>query len=66
MSTGIIMGVVTNGVIVPDSPLPEGAQVAIYLNEDLEVLAELKEELAAWQRGSAQALALVESSACED
>ncbi len=30
MSTSI-MGVVTNGVIVPDSPLPEGSRVEIRL-----------------------------------
>lgn len=65
MSIGIT-GIVTNGVIVPNLPLPEGTQVAIYLNDDLEVLTELKEELAAWQQGSAEALALVESLVSEE
>jgi hypothetical protein len=64
MST-TIMGVVTNGVVVPKSPLPEGAQVEIYLNDALEVSPELQEELAAWQQGSAEALALVERLADE-
>jgi hypothetical protein len=59
MST-IITGVVTKGVIVPNSPLPEGAHVEIHLADPLEVPTELKEELAAWQQGSAEALALVE------
>ena len=62
MST-TITGVVTNGVVVPNSPLPEGANVEIHLREALEVPAELREELAAWQQGSAQALALVEQLA---
>jgi hypothetical protein len=64
MST-TIMGVVTNGVVVPKSPLPEGAQVEIYLNDPLEVSPELQAELAAWQQGSAEALALVERLADE-
>ena len=64
MST-TIMGVVTNGVVVPKSPLPEGAQVEIYLNHALEVSPELQVELAAWQQGSAEALALVERLADE-
>lgn len=59
MST-TITGVVTNGVVVPNSPLPEGAQVEIHLNDALEVAPELQEEMAAWQQGSAEALALVE------
>jgi hypothetical protein len=33
MST-TITGVVTNGVVVPSSPLPEGAQVEIHLTAD--------------------------------
>lgn len=64
MST-TIAGVVTNGVVVPKSPLPEGAQVEIHLNDFLEVPPELQEELAAWQQGSAVALALVERLADE-
>jgi predicted DNA-binding antitoxin AbrB/MazE fold protein len=63
--TTIIAGIVTNGVVVPKTPLPEGAQVDIYLNDAIEVSSELQEELAAWQQGSAEALALVERLANE-
>ena len=45
MST-TITGVVTNGVVIPSSPLPEGAVVEIHLNDALEIPAELQEELA--------------------
>ena len=55
MST-TIMGVVTNGVVVPNSPLPEGAHVEIHLSDALELPPELQEELAVWQQGSAEAL----------
>jgi hypothetical protein len=65
MST-TITGVVTNGVIVPSSLLPEGAHVEIHLNDALEVPAELHEELAAWQQASVEALALVERLAEEE
>ena len=30
--TNIVTGVVTNGVVVPASPLPEGAQVEVSIN----------------------------------
>lgn len=62
----VVAGVVTDGVIVPREPLPEGAQVEIHLNEQpLEVPAELQEELSAWQQASANALAMVERLAQE-
>jgi hypothetical protein len=61
------IGIVTKGVIIPDSPLPEGAQVEIHVREALaEIPQELREELAAWQQGSAEALALVERSAADE
>ena len=61
-----IAGVVRNGVIVPDSPLPEGAPVEIRLiGKPLEVPAELQAELAAWQQAGADALELVERLAVE-
>jgi hypothetical protein len=50
-----ITGVVSNGVVIPSSPLPEGACVEINLPAP-----DLSQELAAWQQGSAEALALVE------
>ena len=62
MST-TITGVVTNGVIVPNLPLPEGAHVEIHMSQ---VPSELRAELAAWQQGSAEALALVERLAEEE
>ena len=62
-----ITGIVTNGVVVPSSPLPEGARVEIHLQPNrLEVPPELQDELAAWQQGSAEAVALVERLANEE
>jgi hypothetical protein len=62
----VIAGVVSNGVIVPQEPLPEGVRVEIHLNDQpLEVPVELQEELAAWQQASANALELVERMAQE-
>ena len=56
-----ITGTVTNGVVVPNSPLPEGAHVEIHMSDaSPEIPPDLREELAAWQQGSAEALALVE------
>jgi hypothetical protein len=61
------IGVVTKGVIVPNSPLPEGAQVEIHLSDSVqEVPEELRHEFAAWQRGSAEAVDLVERLAKTD
>ena len=63
----ITTGTVTNGVVVLESPLPEGAQVEIRLSDaSLELSPELRDELAAWQQGSAEALALVERLADEE
>jgi hypothetical protein len=61
-----VAGVVKNSVVVPDAPLPEGAQVEIHLTSEMpDVPPELQEELAAWQQASANALALVERLAQE-
>ena len=58
-----ITGTVANGVVVPNSPLPEGAQVEIHLPDMRdEIRRELGEELAAWQQAGAEALALVDRS----
>lgn len=65
MSTSIT-GIVTNGVVVPSSPLPEWAVVEIQLNGVLIIPPDLQEELAAWQQGGAEALALVERLAEEE
>jgi hypothetical protein len=65
MST-ITTGIVTNGVVVPDSPLPEGAQVEIRLQPvRLEVPPELQEEFDGWERAGAGAVELVETLADE-
>jgi hypothetical protein len=62
-----IRGIVKNGLIVPDAPLPEGVQVEIRLCDTTpEVPPDLQEELEAWQRASANALDLVERLAQED
>jgi len=55
-----ITGVVKNGGVIPNAPLPEGKQVEIHVNDERDVPPELQEELAAWQWSSADALALVE------
>jgi hypothetical protein len=62
----MIAGIVKNGVVVPNAPLPEGALVEIHLNAGSpEVSAELQAELDGWERASAEALQLVERLAHE-
>jgi hypothetical protein len=54
-------GVVKEGRVVPDSPLPEGARVEIVLpDQPPSVPPELQAEADAWDRASAEALGLVE------
>ena len=61
-----ITGVVTNGVIVPNSPLPEGARVEIRLQSVRpEVTPDLREELDGWERAGAGTIELVERLAEE-
>jgi hypothetical protein len=56
-----ILGIVREGKIVPEIPLPEGLEVQIMLPEaTLVVPPELQAELDAWSPGSAETLALVE------
>jgi hypothetical protein len=65
MSTPIT-GVVTNGVIVPNSPLPEGARVEIHLQPARpEVPPDLQEEFDAWERAGAGTIEMVERLAEE-
>jgi hypothetical protein len=65
MST-TITGVVTNGVIVPSSPLPEGARVEILLQPVRpEVPPELQEEFDDWERAGAGTVEMVETQAEE-
>jgi hypothetical protein len=57
----VTLGVVKNGVIVPNIPLPEGARVGIEAyGLPLDVPSDLQEEIAAVQRASAPSLELVE------
>jgi hypothetical protein len=61
-----VSGVVRGGVVVPDSPLPEGAQVEILIRNSInDVPPDLQAELDAWDRASANALELVERLAQE-
>jgi hypothetical protein len=64
--TTLVSGVVKNGLIVPSSPLPEGARVEILVAEArLDISADLQAEFEAWDRSSSDALALVEQLAIE-
>jgi hypothetical protein len=56
----IVTGVVREGRVVPDSPLPEGARVEVRLARPPEVPADLLAEFEAWGRASDRALALAE------
>ena len=59
--TSTVWGVVKEGIIVPDSILPEGARVEIRLPDTVpHVSDELRAEVEAWGRASDDALALVE------
>jgi hypothetical protein len=62
----IVAGFVKNGVVVPNTPLPEGAFVEVHvIHGPIEVPPELQAELEAWQRASAESLELVERLARE-
>jgi hypothetical protein len=65
MST-TVTGVVMNGVVVPSSPLPEGAQVEIHLQLNRpEVPPELQDEFDGWERAGAGSVEMVERLAEE-
>jgi hypothetical protein len=56
-----ITGVVTNGVIVPNSPLPEGTRVEIRLQPVRpDVPPDLQEEFDDWERAGAGTVEMVE------
>ena len=61
----IIWGVVREGKIVPQSPLPDGLQVQITVPEETVIPQELQAELDAWSLGNAEALVTVEELAEE-
>lgn len=58
-----VSGVVKGGVVVPDTPLPEGERVEIVLSDA--VPPDLEEEWRAWDRASDRALETVERLAQE-
>jgi hypothetical protein len=61
-----VWGIVKEGLVVPDAPLPEGARVEIVLPDvPTEVPPELQAEFDAWDRASAASLDLVERLARE-
>ena len=61
-----VAGVVKNGVVVPNAPLPEGAFVEIHVIRGLtEVPPELQEEFDAWERAGAGTIEMVERLAEE-
>jgi hypothetical protein len=64
MST--IRGIVINGVVVPNTPLPEGARVEIQLQGNRQsVPPELQEEFDGWERAGAGTVETVERLAEE-
>jgi hypothetical protein len=64
MST--ISGIVINGVVVPNTPLPEGARVEIQLQGNRQsVPPELQEEFDGWERAGAGTVEMVERLAEE-
>jgi hypothetical protein len=61
----IVQGVVRDGRVIPDAPLPEGARVEVRLVGPPDVPPELQAEFDAWGRASDRALAQVEGPAPE-
>jgi hypothetical protein len=61
----IILGVVREGKIVPETTLPEGLHVQISVPEEVVIPEELQSDLEAWSQGNADALAMVEQLAEE-
>jgi len=63
----MIPGVVHDGKVVPNSPLPDGLNVQILLPDGFDSDdAELQAELAAWRAGNTKALERVEQLADEE
>ena len=61
-----VRGVVKDGLVVPNAPLPEGAQVEIRLcGQPPAVSPELQAEFDGWERASSEALNEVERLAQE-
>jgi len=62
--TAVTWGVVKNGLVVPQAPLPEGAHVQILVGAELP--NDMQAEFDAWARGSAEALAAFEEQLDKD
>ena len=61
-----VAGLVKNGVVVPNAPLPEGAFVEVHvISGPSEVPLELQEEFDAWERTGAGTIEMVERLAEE-
>jgi hypothetical protein len=61
-----VAGLVKNGVVVPNAPLPEGAFVEVRVTRGrMEVPLELQEEFDAWERASDGTVELIERLADE-
>ena len=56
----IITGTVKNGVIIPNTPLPEGTAVEIHVQDTAEIPPELQEEFDDWERAGAGTIELIE------
>ena len=62
----IVAGIVKDGLVVPQVPLPEGTRVEIRVLDALsDIPPELQAEFEAWDQASARALELVERLAQE-
>ena len=60
-----ITGTVTNGVVIPSSPLPEGMRVEIRPQSKAEIPPDLQVELDDWERVGAGSIEIVERLADE-
>ena len=58
-------GVVQNGKIIPQTPLPDGLQVHFTVPEGILIPDELQDEFDAWSLGNAKAFVMVEQLAEE-
>jgi len=63
--SAIIWGVVQEGKVVPQAPLPDGLRVQIVVPEEIVIPEELQAELDAWAHRNPEALAAVEGLAEE-
>jgi len=62
--SAVTWGVVKNGLVVPQAPLPEGARVQIFVGTELP--DDMQSEFDAWALGSGEALAAFEEQLDKD